>query len=111
MEIQSTPFKHCDLIQVTGRIDSSTAPKLDEAVNHIFKAGRYKIVFDFSGVDFLSSAGLRVLISAQKSCKRYNRGEVVLAAVPQNIQDALDLAGFTMLFKFFSDNITGVGNF
>jgi anti-sigma B factor antagonist len=59
----------------------------------------------------MSSAGLRVLINAQKTCRRYNRGEVVLAAIPANIHSALDLAGFIPLFKIFDDTLTGVGNF
>ena len=76
----------------------------------ITEAGRYKIVFDMSELEYMSSAGLRVLISTQKTCKRYNRGEVVLARVPQRIYDALDLAGFVPLFKFFDDVTAAVGN-
>lgn len=64
-----------------------------------------------SAVDFISSAGLRVLISTQKTCKRYNRGELVLAAVPANVQAALELAGFNILFKIYADVVEAVGNF
>ena len=51
------------------------------------------------------------MINAQKSCKRYNRGEVVLAAVPSNICSALDLAGFIPLFTIFDDVTAAVGSF
>jgi anti-sigma B factor antagonist len=111
MQIMNTPFKHCDLIKLEGRVDSSTAPQMAEALEAITNSGRYKIVLDLSGVTFMSSAGLRVLINAQKTCRRYNRGEVVLAAIPANIHSALDLAGFIPLFKIFDDTLTGVGNF
>jgi anti-sigma B factor antagonist len=74
-------------------------------------AGRYRIIFDMSGVEFMSSAGLRVLISTQKTCKRYNRGEIVLVNVPQRIYDALELAGFVPLFKIFDDITAAVGSF
>lgn len=111
MEITTSQFKHCDLITVTGRVDSSTAPQFAEALNAIMSEGRYKIVFDLDKVDFLSSAGLRVLINAQKTCKRYNRGEIVLARIPANIYSALDLVGFTRLFKIFPDVLSAVGNF
>ncbi len=43
---------------------------------------RYRIVFNMENVDFISSAGLRVLISTQKTCKRYNRGELALNEPP-----------------------------
>ncbi len=59
----------------------------------------------------MSSAGLRALINTQKVCKRYNRGELVLVGVPDNIRAALDLAGFIPLFKIFDDVLTAVGNF
>lgn len=111
MQISNTTYKHCDLVKVEGRVDSSTSPKLAETLNEIMDSGRFKIVLDMSGMDFISSAGLRVLINTQKNCKRYNRGEVVLADVPATVYAALDLAGFTALFKIFNDSLTAVGNF
>ena len=62
-------------------------------------------------VEYMSSAGLRVLINTQKTCKRYNRGELVLACVPKRIYEALELAGFVPLFKFFDDVTSAVGHF
>ncbi len=110
MEISVSPYKHCDLVKAKGRVDSYTAPQLAEAFNSITDAGRYKIAFDMSELDFLSSAGLRVLINTQKTCKRYNRGELVLVNIPENIYAALDLAGFIPLFKIYDDVLTAVGS-
>ena len=111
MEIITKQFKHCDLIKATGRIDSQTAPQLAEALDVINETDRFKIVFDMSGVGFVSSAGLRVMINVQKTCKRWNRGEMVLACVPQRIYEAFDLAGFVPLFKFFDEVVEAVGSF
>jgi len=111
METHHTKFKRCDLVSITGRIDSYTAPKLSEKLNEITGEGRYRIVIDLGKTDFISSAGLRVLIGAQKTCKRYNRGEVVLSCVPPTIMASLELAGFTPLFKIFNDNTSAVGSF
>jgi anti-sigma B factor antagonist len=110
MEITSKQFKHCDLVAVTGRVDSATAPMLSEALDALVNEGRFKIVIDMTGLEYMSSAGFRALISAQRSCKRFNRGEVVLAVVPANINAALELAGFTVLFKIFPDVTSAVGN-
>jgi anti-sigma B factor antagonist len=111
MDITTTQYKHCDLITTSGRVDSATAPQLAEAMDAITNAGRFRIVLDLSGVEYMSSAGLRVLISVQKNCKRYNRGEIILASVPQRIYEALDLAGFLPLFKFFDEVTAAVGSF
>ncbi len=111
MEINTTQYKHCDVLSLKGRIDSSTAPQFEQAIKFTTDQARFKIVLDMSGLEFMSSAGLRVLVNAQKTCKRYNRGEVVLADVPTNIKSALDLSGFTSLFKVFEDKLAAVGNF
>jgi anti-sigma B factor antagonist len=111
MELTTEQLKRCDLVKVAGRIDSQTAPQLAEALNAITEAGRFKIVFDMSDVDFISSAGLRVLIDVQKTCKRWNRGQLVLTTVPQRIYETLDLTGFVPLFNLFDDVLHAVGSF
>lgn len=111
MEINTREFKHCELIEIKGRLDSSSAPQLNDKFNEIMEKGTYKLVLDLSELEFVSSAGLRVLVNTQKTCKRYNRGEVVLANVPSNIYSSLDLVGFTALFKIYDDVLTAVGNF
>jgi anti-sigma B factor antagonist len=111
MEITTTQYKRCDVIHLSGRLDSATAPKFADAINALINDGRFRIVVEMSALDFISSAGLRVLITAQKNCKRYNRGEVVLTQVPTNIMSALDLSGFTTLFSFFPALVEAVGNF
>jgi anti-sigma B factor antagonist len=111
MEVTTQQFKRCDLVKATGRVDSATAPQLEAAFNAIMEDDRYRIVFDMSDLDFISSAGLRVLINTQKTCKRWNRGQLVLASVPERILDALDLAGFIPLFAFYDDVVEAVGSF
>jgi anti-sigma B factor antagonist len=111
MEVTTTNYKHCDLVKASGRVDSATAESLADALNALTNNGRYKIVLDLNEVEYMSSAGLRVLISTQKTCKRYNRGEVKLAMVPERIYEALDLAGFVPLFQFDDDVLDSVGSF
>jgi len=111
MEINTQKFKQCNLVTVSGRVDSATASQLGKALEKITKGGMYKIVLDMSNLEYMSSAGLRVLIITQKECKRLNRGEVVLASVPQRIKEALELAGFIPLFTIFDDVTPAVGYF
>jgi anti-sigma B factor antagonist len=111
MEITIKKFKSSDMVVVKGRVDSSTAPQLTEALESITDDGRFKIVLDMSDLEYMSSAGFRALLSSQRVCKRYNRGEIVLANVPERVKEALELAGFTELFKTFGDSVEAVGNF
>lgn len=111
MEISVQEFKHCDLIAIKGRVDSATAPQLAQALEAANDGGKYKLVVDMKELEYMSSAGFRALLAAQRNSKRYNRGEVVLVSVPDRIREALELAGFTELFKTFDDPITAVGHF
>jgi anti-sigma B factor antagonist len=111
MEAEVTAYKRCDVVKMSGRVDSNTAPILGKALNTVTEAGRYKIVFDMSEVNFMSSAGWWVLIDTQKTCRRYKRGELVLANVDSGIRASLDLVGMGSYFKIFDDVTSAVGSF
>lgn len=111
MEIDTKQLKRCDLVTVKGRIDLSTVSSLAEAFNAITGAGRYKIILNLGEVTFLSSAGLGELVSTQKTCKKLNRGELVLTEVPPRIVDVLELAGLTTVFKTFDSDLEAVDSF
>jgi anti-sigma B factor antagonist len=111
MEITTKKYKHCDLLSLKGKVDSYTAPELTKAIEALNHDGQFKIALDMGNLEYMSSAGFRALLIGQRNCKRYNRGEIVLAAVPKKIMDALELTGFTPLFKIFDDVTAAVGSF
>lgn len=111
MEIISESYKNCELIKVIGRIDSFTSPKLADALHQVTDSGRYKFVLDMESVTYVSSAGLRVLIDIQKTCRQMNRGEIVLARLNERVYETFELAGFVPLFRFFDSITSAIGNF
>jgi len=111
MEITHQKFKHCDLLSVSGKVDSFTAPELTKAIEGLNNDNRYKIVIELSKLEYMSSAGFRSLLLGQRNCKRYNRGEIVLTMAPKKVMDALELTGFTPLFKIFDEVTPAVGSF
>ncbi len=111
MEITHKTLKRVDLVAVTGRVDSSTAPELEATLRAINNAGRFRIVLDMSNLEYTSSAGLRVLITFLKSCRRYNRGDLRLASVSERIAGLLEMAGLNVLFKTYSTTAEAVGSF
>jgi anti-sigma B factor antagonist len=84
---------------------------LEEVLTSLTQNGRYKIVFDMSEVDFMSSKGWWVLIETQKVCKRYNRGEIKLVCVRDRIRDSLNLVGMGSYFTMFDDLTSAVASF
>lgn len=110
MEITTTPYHRCDVVKMTGRIDTYTAPKLQEVMDGILDSGKHNIVLDMSEVDFLSSKGLWVLTETQKKCKK-NRGKLVLVNTDEKIRKSFELVGMSEYFDMFDDLTAAVGSF
>lgn len=78
-------------IALEGRLDTSTAPTLETELNGSL-AGIEKLVLDFSLLDYLSSAGLRVLLGAQKIMNK--QGEMIVRNVNETIMEIFEVTGF-----------------
>ena len=78
-------------LKVVGRLDTATAPQLEAEVNANL-AGVTKLVFDFSGLEYLSSAGLRVLLQSQKTMNK--QGEMVVRNVNETVSEIFEVTGF-----------------
>jgi len=80
-----------------GRIDSTTSALLDRHLQGLATAGQTRVVIDFTGVDYISSAGLRVLLALAKR-GRDQKGRVALFGMNDSVRQVFDLAGFVALF-------------
>ncbi|MDJ0753432.1 MAG: STAS domain-containing protein [Ardenticatenaceae bacterium] len=107
-DVQS--MNRVDLVTVSGRIDSSNAGQFDEILKGIVGKGRNNIVLEMNGVSYMSSAGLRALVSTLRTCKR-NRGDLRLAAPSERVVDVLKLAGLNSMFSSYPDSVAAVGSF
>lgn len=111
MELVTTNLKHCDLIAMTGRFDSATAPDLERVLKASMDAGVFRIVLDMTHVEYFGSAAIRALVQAYKECRRFNRGDVRLACVPERIHNVLQIAGILPLIQVFETTVLAVGSF
>jgi anti-anti-sigma factor len=110
--VSSKQLKRVDLVPLQGRVDSSTAPQFEQAMQKIIDAGRYRIVVNLAETEYMSSAAFRVLISALKQVKRgTRRGDVRISAVPPKLMETFKLGGFDELFSFYDDDVSAVGSF
>ncbi len=91
MEIKKTKSGNELNIAVEGRLDTTTAPLLEAELKQNI-SGIEKLVLDFSALEYLSSAGLRVLLSAQKVMNR--QGEMVVKNVNDTIAEIFEVTGF-----------------
>ena len=79
-------------LKVEGRLDTTTAPELDEEIKAAIDDVK-ELVFDFSDLDYISSAGLRVLLSAQKIMNK--QGTMKVLHVNETIMEIFEVTGFS----------------
>ncbi len=79
------------VMKISGRLDTTTAPELEKAINDEGEALK-NLVLDFNGVNYISSAGLRVLLTAQK--KMNVQGSMELINVCEEVMDIFEMTGF-----------------
>lgn len=78
-------------VAVVGRLDTGTAPDVEEVLKESFE-GITKLILDFEGLEYLSSAGLRVILQAQKTMNK--QGEMVVRNVNETVTEIFEVTGF-----------------
>jgi anti-sigma B factor antagonist len=100
-----------DLVATSGRIDAMTASVLEQYLKDCLHEEHYRIIVDLAGTEYISSAGLKVLVATLKEAKRH-RGDVRLANMTRNLKDTFSLVGLVPeLFKVYDDVVEAVGSF
>ena len=92
MEIKTTQDGAKTTVSVTGRVDTTTAPQLEHGLSKL--DGVRELVVDISGVPYMSSAGLRCLLSAQKMMMAAG-GEMSVAGTQPAVREVFDITGFS----------------
>ncbi len=95
MDIQKNVEGEKLTIAVNGRLDTLSAPQLEAELK---LDGVTELIFDLSGLEYTSSAGLRVLLSAQKTMNR--QGRMVVRGVQPAVKEVFDITGFSDIFTF-----------
>lgn len=110
LDISMETFKRAVLVKAAGRIDSSNAAQFDTALKDVLTGGHENIVLDLSHITYMSSAGLRAIVSAHRECAK-KKGALVLAAPSERVSEVLSLAGLDSIFTVYDDVTAAVGSF
>jgi anti-anti-sigma factor len=98
MKIDMTHENDIYMIKLEGFLDTASSPELQKMVEEIssetFEKGGFNVVFDLGKIDFVSSAGLRVLLLTKKLADRQN-GKIAVINVQQSIREVFDMTGFS----------------
>lgn len=110
MEIRVSDQDQVRLLEVSGRIDSMNANELGDALTREIDEGHTQIVLDLAGVDYMSSAGLREIVSALKRVKR-GTGDLRIAQPSERVLEVLEMAGLDTIFQIFPTQTEAVGSY
>ena len=97
-------------VHITGSVDGHTAEDLQRVLSGEVEAGHHSLVADFGEVDYMSSAGLRVLLATLKQT-RSRGGDLRLAGPNPEVRKVLDLSGFTAILRVFDTVDDAVASF
>jgi anti-anti-sigma factor len=88
------------ILRLDGRLDAATIPILERKISSLFDEKRYLIYLDFLRVDYLSSAGMRLLLSESKKLKT-KKGALVLFSIGEEVMEIIKMAGFEKILLIF----------
>ena len=100
MNISESKQGNVTILKAQGKLDSTSSPELDQRLASLIESGTNQIALDLADLDYVSSAGLRVFLSAAKRLKQAS-GKLALANLSVQVQQIFDIAGFESILPVF----------
>jgi anti-sigma B factor antagonist len=110
LSLDTDNTQEVSVMKVRGRVDSETAPELDDALTKLLQDNRNKIVLNLQGVDYMSSAGLRAMVKAYQAAKK-SGGDVRLAAVSNPVEVILRTVGLMQMLQMYPTDQEAMASF
>jgi anti-sigma B factor antagonist len=96
MEIAVSDAGEVKVVRIEGKLDTQSSPDAQTQLTQLIAQGATKLVVNFEKLDYISSAGLRILLAAAKQLKG-NSGELRICSLNEVVQEVFDISGFTTI--------------
>ena len=110
MEINTRDENDVKIVSFDGELDTSTSPGAEAHLNELRAGGTQKILLNFEKLDFISSAGLRVLLATAQKLKGSGGGFRICSLNP-DVKEVFDISGFSTLLMVFENEAKGLSGF
>lgn len=110
MNITSEKQGNITIMTLTGNLDATTADRVTDTISSEMGQQDSLMVIDLSGVEFMSSAGLRTILAAAQDA-RTKGGDLRLSGANTNVKRVLDFSGFTKIIKYYDTAAAAVEDF
>ena len=98
------------VVKLNGSLDTLTSPEAEANFNNLIGTERLKILVDCTNLDYISSAGLRVLLATSK--RIHGRGGLVLCGMNEQVKEVFEMTGLAgLVFKIFETQEEALGGF
>src|SRR5210317_1329921 len=110
MQIEKREHEGKIILILTGKLDTNTSPEAETVFNQVLAEGHHKILVNFQDLDYMSSAGLRVLLGTAKQLQ--GKGAVALCNMNDDVREVLEMTGLAdLIFKVFKSEEDGLIGF
>jgi len=110
MQITVKTTNEVKILSFVGRLDTQTSPDAQQQLTRLIEEGENSFLVNFEKLDYISSAGLRVLLTAAKQLK--GRGsELRICSLNEVVAEVFDISGFTTIFKVFGSESEALDGF
>ena len=109
MEITKRKEKDVAIVAVSGRIDAITAPDFEKSLDELITAGDRVILIDLTALGYISSAGLRSILSSAKKLKALS-GEILFTGLQGPVEEVFQISGFKSIFKIYPSEAEALGS-
>lgn len=99
MQVQTVKIDEYAIVTISGRIDATTSPELEDELLKLIDDGTNYVILDMADVPYLSSAGLRILLLAVKQL--YSNGQLGLCNLQESVLEIIEMAGFSNFMSIF----------
>ena len=110
MEISIGESGDVRVLSFQGNLDTNTAPDAESEINALIDAGTQKLLINFEKLDYISSAGLRVLLATAKKLKP-SGGDLKICCLNETVQEVFDISGFATILNVASSEEEALGAF
>ncbi len=110
MQILVKTTNEVTVLAFEGKLDTQTSPDAQQQLTRLIEEGGKKFLVNFEKLDYISSAGLRVLLAAAKQLKGID-GELRICNLNEVVREVFDISGFTTIFKVFGSESEALDGF
>lgn len=110
MEINTKEVNDVKIVEFTGNLDTNTAPEAESRINDLLDNGATRILVNFENLNYISSAGLRVLLATAKKMKLAG-GTLKICSLNSTVQEVFDISGFSTILSLAANEADALAAF